>query len=80
MRSSVFSSSNVLPDPGALMKFTHRIPWLAVALAQLLGENLVLVQDFLFNFDSAHSSTSMYAMSNSSPLMHWVANSPHCGH
>src|ERR1019366_5503829 len=55
-------------------------PLLAIALAQLLGENLVLIQDFLFNFHSAHSSTSMYAMSNSSPLMHWVANSPHFGH
>ena len=32
---------------------------LAIAFAQLLGENLVLVQDFLFDFDSAHSSTSM---------------------
>src|ERR1019366_2087213 len=55
-------------------------PLLAIAFPQLLGENLVLVQDFLLNFNSAHSSTSMYAMSKSSPLMHCVANSPHCGH
>src|ERR1035438_2274710 len=47
---------------------------LAIAFAQLLGENLVLVQDFLFDFNSTHSSTSINAMSNSSPLMHWVAN------
>src|SRR5215469_2086352 len=51
-----------------------------ISFTQLFSENLIFAQDFLFDFDSAHSSTSMYAMSNSSPLMHWVANSPHFGH
>src|SRR6516162_4414444 len=32
---------------------------LAIAFAQLLGKNLVFVQDLLFDFYTAHSSTSM---------------------
>ena len=32
---------------------------LAIALAQLLGQYLVLVQDLLFDRDAVHSSTSM---------------------
>src|SRR5271165_5807250 len=53
---------------------------LPVTLAQLLSQNLVLVEDLLFDGDSVHSSTSMYAMSSSSPLVHSVQNSPQSGH
>src|SRR5271165_2350137 len=43
---------------------------LPVTLAQLFGQRLVLVEDFLLDGDAVHDSTSMYAMSSSSPLMH----------
>src|SRR5271157_1429199 len=53
---------------------------LPVAFPQLFGQDLVLVQNLLFNFYAVHPSTSIYTMSSSSPLMHWVPNSPQSGH
>src|SRR5271157_183488 len=53
---------------------------LPVTFPQLFCEVLVLVEDLLFNFYAVHSSTSIYTMSSSSPLMHCVPSSPQSGH